>query len=490
MLNDLRHAIRSLAKTPGFTLAVIGTLALGIGATSAVFSVFDAVLLQPLPYRRPERLVRIVSSNPREGADSPTISYPDYMDAVNESAAFTKATVFTEWHPSLSGERSAEILNGAVVDSPYFDVFGVRPERGRFFTRREDRPGQDDMVVISHALWLRQFGGGDIVGKPIRIDGRTLTVAGIVAAAFEDPHMTSSRDLEIWTTIAPTGGNDWARSGRALNSVARLRDGVSIAVADARVKAVAARLRARYPKDNANQDLGVVSLRDSLVGDVRRPMILVLCASALLLLIACVNVMNLVLARTSRRATEIRVRIALGASGRYLVQQFAAEAVVLATLGGAAGVVLATWLVKLFIRIGGDSVPRSLAVTIDHRVLLVALGSTLVVAVVTSLLPALHAFRDRSAGPSATRGTTAGIATQRTQTTLVVAQVAISVVVIATAMLLGRSLWFLMHVSKGIDERGVLAMTIRAPRENYPKRADVSAFYAALRQSVQALPGV
>src|ERR1700682_1662746 len=278
-------ALRTLTRSPGFTLAVVLTLALGIASTTAVFSVFNAVLLRPFPYPSPDRIVALQQADKHEATSSPTISYPDYVDLVTQSGAFTRATVSAGWFPSLSGAGDAEILNGSIVDSPFFDVFGVKPERGRFFTVQEDKPGLDDKVVISHGLWKRKFGGADVVGRPLRVDGRSLTIIGIVPATFEDPHLTYGHDADVWTTIAPKFDGDWTRSGRSLRAVARLRAGISVAEANARVRAIAARLRLAYPKDNANEEYGIVTLRQARLGGVRRAMVLVLCGSAPVLLL-------------------------------------------------------------------------------------------------------------------------------------------------------------------------------------------------------------
>jgi predicted permease len=486
LAQDTRYALRVLARAPGFTAAVVLTLALGVAATTAVFSVFNAVLLRPFSYPAPDRLVMIGDPDQR----TRNVSYQDYMDFVAQSGAFSRAAVFNEWSPSISGAGEAEMLRGGIVDSPFFEVFGVKPERGRFFSAEEDRPGKDDTVVISHGLWMRKFGGADVVGKPLTVDGRPLTIIGITPASFEDPHLVSGHDGEIWTTIAPKFDGDWVRSGRSLRMVARLRAGVTLAEAKARVEAISARLQTLYPKDNVSEDYSLIGLRQARLGDVRRPMILVFAASALLLLIACANVVNLMLARTARRTAETSVRVALGASPWHILRQLAAEAFVLALLGGVGGVALANGLVALFVRLGGESVPRMLQVSLDARVLLFAMAATLLTAFVTALLPGLQAVRGRVSGPRSTRGASAGAGVQRSQAVLVVAQVAVSVLVIAVAALLGRSLWNLLHVDKGFDEHAALTMKVRAPRDAYPKQENVAVFYAEVLRQIRALPGV
>lgn len=488
MLTDFKYALRSLGKAPGFSLAVIATLALGIASTASVFSVFDGVLLQPLGYTAPDRLVRLLNvSTSISARRTSTISYPDFVDAESQSGAFSVATYSAQWHPSVSGYGNAEILTGGAIDSHFFETFGVKPERGRFFIAKEDQPGSDDKVVISHGLWMRKFGGSDVVGKPLHVDGRVLTVVGI-APAFEDPRLNDPRDSEIWTTLAPLPG-DWSRDGRSLAAVARLRDGVTLANARARISAVASRLRTQYVADRET-DVIIVPLRDTVVGSVERPLGILLGAAALLLLVACVNVVNLMLARTSRRSAEISVRVALGASPRHLLRRLFAEAMVLAIAGGATGVALAFGIVRLFAQLAAVSIPRFGEVSINGRVLIFAIAVTLLVAIVTAILPALQSIWGGIAAPGSVRGAAGSGRAQRAQTTLVIAQVAISVVVIAVAALLGRSLWNLLQVDKGIDERGVLTMQVRAPREKYAGRREFNDFYRDVTAKIAAIPGV
>jgi putative ABC transport system permease protein len=488
LVHDVRYALRSLRKSPGFSFAVIATFALGIAATTAVFTVFNAVLLQPLGFPRADRLVRITNVSPKTDVRKRvTISWPDLADAGNQSGAFSSWSYAAQWHPALSGYGNAEILTGAAVDSGFFATLGIQPERGRFFVPKEDVPGSDDKAVISHALWMRKFGGAELIGKPLRIDGRVLTVAGI-APPFEDLHFHDERDVEIWTTLAPTPA-DWSRSGRSLVAVARLRNGVSLATARTRVAAVAARLRRTYP-DDREEDIAVTPLQEMIVGDVRRPLSMLLAASALLLAIACFNIINLLLARTSRRAPELNLRVALGASPWHLLRRIAAEAGVLAAAGGVSGLLLANVIVRAFARVSAGSVPRMRALAVDQRVLLFAALATIGCAVIAAILPAIGAIRGRAIAARTSRGSSASRPAVRTQEALVVLQIAISVVVIGAAALLGRSLWNLFNLDKGIDERGVLTMHLRAPREDYPKREDFNVFYRDVVARLSAVPGV
>jgi len=485
---DLRHAIRSLRKSPGFSLAVIATFAIGIAATTAVFTVFNAVLLQPLGFPRADQLVRVMNLSPKTDVRKRvTISWPDLLDVEKQSGAFSSMSYASQWHPALSGYGTAEILVGNGVDSRFFQTLGIKPEHGRFFVPQEDVPGFDNKAVLSHAFWMRKFGGADMIGKPIRIDGNVLTVIGI-APPFEDLHLHDTRDADIWTTLAPIP-SDWSRNSRSLMAIARLRDGVSFETARTRVAAVAARLRADYPEDK-DEDVKIVPLREMVVGDVRRPLAMLLAASALLLLIACFNVVNLVLARTSRRAPEIALRAALGASPRQLLLRLLSEASVLAVAGGACGIALATGVVRLFARLSADSFPRMRDLAPNQSVLLFAALVTALCAIAASVIPSIAALRGRATSPGTSRNSTASRAALRTQEFIVIAQIAISIVVIASAALLGRSLWNLFNLDKGIEESSVLTMHVRAPREDYPKRENFNVFYRDVIAKLSALPGV
>ncbi|MGZ8710692.1 MAG: ABC transporter permease, partial [Thermoanaerobaculia bacterium] len=266
-MNDLRLAARGLIRSPGFTVASVLTLALAVGSATAVFSVARAVLLEPLPYREPDRLVRLVGQSEHESRYD-SISYPDYQDAFAQSGAFESAAAYDEWSPSLLGEGDAEVLKGAAVDSAFFTVLGVRPARGRFFVAREDQPGQDTAVVISDGLWRRRFGAReDIVGRTIRIDRTALTIVGVLGPDFVHPHLSdNARPIDVWTTLAIDASTNRApRSGRAFTAVARLRSGVTIEQAAARVATAAKRLERAHPDTNTGRSMTVVPLHARII---------------------------------------------------------------------------------------------------------------------------------------------------------------------------------------------------------------------------------
>jgi hypothetical protein len=263
----MKIALRTLLKSPGFTFAAVATLALAIAASTSIFSIADSVLLEPLRYREPDRIVRLVGIDPK-GAGFDVISYPDYLDVVGQSGAFAKASAFDGgWQPALTGQGDAEVLRGATVDSGFFDVLGVRPAKGRFFIADEDKPGGDTIVVISHPLWQRKFGGRDIVGKTITLDARAMTVVGIAPRDFEEPYLLdNTRGVDVWTTNALDLAKDQApRGSRSYTAIARLRDGISLAQADARVRIVAERLGKLYP-ESSGHGITIVPLRVRITG--------------------------------------------------------------------------------------------------------------------------------------------------------------------------------------------------------------------------------
>src|SRR5688572_3903531 len=270
-MHELRYALRTLLKSPGFALAAVATLAIAIGASTAVFSVASKVLLEPLGYREPERIVRLIGINPK--ATEPVISYPDYLDVVAESGAFARAAAFQEWTPAVSGSGDAEVLNGATVDSGFFDVLGVQPARGRFFVAAEDKPGGDTIVVISHGLWQRRLGGSaDVIGKTLLLDARPMTIVGVAPRDFEEPYLTdSTKRIDVWTTNALDLAQDAApRGSRSFAAIARIRDGISLEQANARVATVTARLGATFPESKGH-GITLVPLQLRITGRVAKP---------------------------------------------------------------------------------------------------------------------------------------------------------------------------------------------------------------------------
>jgi putative ABC transport system permease protein len=493
-MNDIRIALRSLLRSPGFTFAAVATLTLATGAATTVFSIARAVLFAPLPYHEPERIVRIIGS--KEGADPSrfhAVSYPDFHDAVAQSGAFERAAAYDEWSPLLMGAGDAEVLNGAAVDSGFFEVFGVRPARGRFFAAAEDQPGNDSSVVISDALWRRKFGAReDIAGQAIRIDNRVLTVAGVAPRGFKDPYLSDTpAPIEIWTTLAVDPAGDRApRGGRSFTGVARLRRGMTVAEAAARVTAVARNLEKAHPDTNTDRRMTVTPLHARITGGVQKPIWLFLAAVMLLLLMACVNVANLMLARVSSRGNDLAVRAALGARPWHLFVPLYAETLLLGIGGAALGVFLAFAGTRWVARAAADAIPRVESVAVDAPVAMFALGLGLLAALLVAATPAVRQWRGWHALQLRGRGASEDAGALSAHASLVIVQVALSVVLLTGAALVGRSLWNLLSIDTGIDERGAFVFGTRAPSSAYAEVDDASRFYAELERRLREIPGV
>ncbi|MFL6248691.1 MAG: ABC transporter permease [Thermoanaerobaculia bacterium] len=490
---ELRLALRSLLRSPGFTFASVATLTLAAGATTAVFSIARAVLLEPLPYRDPERIVRFVGGKEGEsGSRYDSVSYPDLRDAITQSGVFESAAAFDEWSPSLIGSGEAEVLTGGVVDSAFFVVLGVQPAHGRFFVAAEDVPGNDTTVVISESLWRRKFGAReDIVGQPIRLDRRTLTIVGVTPRGFTHPYLGDNTDpIDIWTTLAVDPNTGQApRNGRSYTAIGRLKRGVTIEQAAARVSAVAKRLEQSYPDTNAGAKMTVVPLHARVTRNVRKPIWLFFAAVLLLLLMACVNVANLMLARVSSRGADLTVRAALGARPWHLVAPLFAETLVLGITGAVAGIFVAfagtQWIAQ-----AASDIPRIDAVTIDIPVALFALGTGILASLFVAMTPALRQWRGSQALHLRGRGTSDDASSLSAHASLVVVQVALSVVLLTGAALVARSLWNLLSIDTGLQERGAFVFGVRAPGSAYPELTDVPRFYEELERRLREIPGV
>jgi putative ABC transport system permease protein len=492
-MNDFKLAFRSLLRSPGFTLAALATLTLAVGAATAVFSVTRAVLLSPLPYRDPGTIVRIVGTKAGDatGRQDP-VSYPDFLDAVAQSGAFEKAAAYDEWSPSLIGAGEAEVLAGAGVDSGFFDVLGVRPLHGRFFNASEDITGNDTSAVLSYSLWRRKFGERtDIIGRPIRLDGSTLTVVGILRPDFEHPYLgDNTQPIEIWTTLGIDTATDRApRSGRSFTGIARLRRGMTVEQAAARVAAVAQRLERTYPDSNTGRGMRVVPLHARIIQDVRRPIWLLFAAVLLLLAMACVNVANLMLARVSSRNSELAVRTALGARPWNLFLPLFAETLLLGTAGAFLGTLVAHAATRWIARAAAGAIPRIGSASVDVTVAAFALGAGVLAALLVAAMPALRQWRGWQTIQLRGRGASEDTSAHGTHATLVVVQVALSMVLLAGAALVARSFWNMLTVDTGIDYRGAFVFGVRAPG-SYSTLAEGARFYAELERRLGEVPGV
>ncbi len=489
LVQDAKYALRTLGKSPGFTVLAVITLALGIGFNTAVFSVVDAAVLRPLAYSRPEELVRIWDSNPGRGFDRFSASPPNFVDWRAQNTTLAGMAAFTGDDATLTAEGEPLRLRGYAVSPALFPVLGVSPLYGRAFDAEDENPGREPAVLLSWSFWQRRFGGDTgVVGRTISLDGKSRTIRGVMPRGFRYP----SRDADIWTPLVLDAKTLENRGAHWLGVVARRKPGVSPAAAQADLSAIAARLAAAYPEKNAGWGVVLVPLQEAIAGSARKPLLLLLGAVTFVLLIACVNVANLLFARGTSRRREIAIRGALGAGRVRLLRQMLTETLALALAGGAAGVALAVWGAETLVALAGDSLPRSAEVGIDGRVLLYTLAVSLAAALAAGLWPALRATspaaRDalRASAGSAGYGPRAGAARQA----MLVAEIALTLVLLVGAALLLRSMAAVLRVEPGIRPQGVLTAQLQLPRSRYPEPPQIAAFYRELTASLASLPGV
>ena len=484
LLQDLRYALRSLRRNPGFTAAAVLTLALGIGANSAIFSVVRGVLLRDLPYPEPAQLMTVWGHYPSTGRS--TVSLPDYRDWREGSRSFDELAARYGRTVNLSGTGEPEQVTNDLVTTNFFRALGVGPALGRGFLEEEGVTGTGEVAVLSHALWQRRFGGDTaLVGRTVLLNGTPYTVVGITPAGFR-----FMRDVDVWTPLAldlPT-----QRRAEFLTVFGRLRPGATREQAKADVDAVARRLAAEYPETNAGwTSLEVLPLKDYLVGDVRPALLVFSGGVALVLLIACANVANLLLARATSRAREISVRMALGAGRTRLMRQLLTESMLLALVGGIAGVALAVWAVRALQLGASGLLPRLDEVQVDGMVIVFSLVLATVTGLLFGLAPAL-----RLAG-----GTVAGMLRDGTRASgdrrvarfrngLVLGEVALAVVLLVGATLLIRSFDRLSRVDLGFDTEGVLTYALVLPSAVVEDEGQLPALYDRILEQTRALPGV
>ena len=484
---DLRYGFRQLRLNPGFTALAVVTLALGIGANTALFTVVRSVLLKPLPYRDPARLARVWMDNRRLQMHEDWASYLNYQDYKHLSTAFESMAAFTEPSLNLTSDGEPEKVRGAFAEAELFDVLGVRPSQGRLFTSDEENAGKANVVVIGWGLWQRRFGGADALGKQLDFDGRRFTVIGVMPQGFAFPIKQS----EFW---APLVVSDQAkrRVGYWLQMVARMKPGVTPVQAQAEMDVLGARLEQQYPSENAGYGIFVNPLENHVAGNVKTPLLVLLGAVALVLLIACVNVAGLFLARAEARGREIVVRAALGASRTTLVRQLVMEAAALAAVAGAVGILASYAGVRALLWLAPADLPRLDEIGIDGLAVMFAVGVTTCTAILFGLWPAWRLSRVnlQDALREAGRGMAGSRAAARTRAALVVAQCALAILLLAGAGLLLRSLGALRGMDAGFRTSNVLTMRINASRTKYAQGPQLIQFYDQLLARVRALPGV
>lgn len=484
---DLRYALRSLRRSPGFTAVAVVTLALGIGATVSIFSIVYVALLRPLPYPEPDRLVALSASNPQAGFLHGPASAADFYDWRAQNEVFSGATAYSGWSLNLTEVPMPERLSAALVSPEFFSVLGVAPVQGRGFFAHEDQPDGPSVAVVGERLWKRLFGNSAALnGQTLTLNGSRTTIVGVMPAGFAFP----SRTVELWVPLSLSPQNRRNREGRWLSVMARIKPGITLGGAQQNMNVIASRLQRDYPATNTALIADVVPLDESLAGNLRTRLLVLLGAVGLLLLIACSNVANLLLARAASRTPELALRAAIGASRTRIVRQLLAESLVLALAGGAGGLVLAYWSVSAFRVLAPPAIPRLDNLALDGHVLAFALLLPLVTVLLFGLMPALQSSKLDLHRPlkSGGRNLVTGLGL-RHRTLLVTSQIALACVLLVGAGLLVKSFLRLMAVNPGFDPHNVMTMQLSLPRSGYPNQRQI-AFFQQVLERVRTLPAV
>ena len=483
---DIRYAGRMLRRQPGFTLVAVLTLALGIGANTAVFTVVNGVLLRPLAYGDAGRLVVLMYGRP--GRVSPWFSPPNYVDFTTQSGAFSDTAAFAPTTANVTGLGDPVRVDGAAVSWNFFAVLQTSPRLGRSFVADDARGSAASVVIISDGLWKRQFGSRtDVVGSTVHMDGKPMTIVGIAV-----PEVKLPRKADFWQPLifAPSDIAPAARGAQWVSIVARLKPAVNLQQVNAVLTTISTRLAADYPRTNDGRVALAVPLQQQMVSTVRPALLMLLAAVSVVLLIACVNVANLLLARSQGRSREVAVRAALGAGRGRLVQQFLSESLVLGGLGAVGGLAVAYASTRALVWLGPASIPRLADVSIDRRVLAFTVAIAFATSITFGLAPALASTGGAIARfIGASRGAVGGSST-RTRKLLVVCELALAVILLVSAGLLIRSYQQLQRVNPGFDPEHVLTFNVSLPEAKYPTATDDGAFVAALVSRLQTRPGI
>jgi putative ABC transport system permease protein len=502
---DLRHAARTAWRDRGFSLVAVLTLALGIGANTALFTIVNAVVLAPLPFRQPDQLVRVTVDFTRQHARDIGISIPELFD-LRASGLFDEVAGVWPISANLTETDEPERVETALVDANYFQLLGVGPAVGRVFGPSDAQPGITEVAVISDALWKRRFGGDpNVLGKRIRIDNDLYSIIGVAPASFRHPGRVTETDIEVWAPAgwlaSPFSPQPIRRAYLLQGAIGRLKPGITVAVAQERIDALADGLRRQYATDHpegAGWALRAIPLHDDLVGDVRGALLTLLAAVGFVLLIACANVANLLLTRSSARQREIAIRRALGAGRARLIRQLLTESVLLSTIGGVLGLLVAVWGVDALVQLSPATLPRLHNVSLDRMVFAFTACLSIATGVLFGLMPAIQGSHAelQQVMRDATRSTSASGRVTRMRGALVVGEFALALVLLVGAALLIQSFWRLQHVTLGFNPESVLTARQWLPQPNNPQTGPYFthdarvAFYRRVLDRISTLPGV
>ncbi len=485
IIQDVRYGFRMLLKNRSFTLIAIFALALGIGANTAIFSVVNAVLLRPLPYYDPARIMTVLHK------ELGPVAPANFFDFREQQSVFESIAAAQYWTANLTGRDRPEQINGVQLTADMFHLLGVTPMLGRTFSDGEDQPGNERVIVLSHRLWQRRFGGDSgLINQQITLDGQSYTIIGVMPKEFQFAPFWATR-AEMWSplNLAPRTGD---RGGQSLRIFARLKEGVTREQAQAEMEAIGQRLEQRYPDSNAGLKVFVDPLHEVVVGKTRPALLILLGAVCFVLLIACANVANLMMARATARQKEIAVKTALGASRSRIVRQLLTESVMLATAGGVAGLFLASWGISGLLALSPANLPRAQTISLDGYVLCFTLAISVLTGLVFGLVPALQASKLNlnESLKEGGRSSTEGRRRNRVRRLLVVSEIALALVLLVGGGLMIRSFLRLQSVDSGFNPRNVLTMIVSLAGSEHstgPKRA---AFFNQLIERVESLPGV
>ena len=495
---DLRYGARMLLKQPGFTSVAVITLALGIGANTAMFSVINAVLLRPLPYRQPDRLVTIWEEMPQRGMYEIPVSFANLRDWVDQTKTLDQISAYTFTNLNLSGVGEPARLGAVRSSANLFSLVGAAPLLGRLFLPEEDKEGANRVVILGHALWQSRFGSDSaIIGRSLTLDNQKHTVVGVMPSGFQFPvgfgylGKVLNDPIDLYVPLAATG-KELGRGHYSFFAMGRLKPGITIDQARAEMTTIEGRLEQQYPDTNTGIGIKLVPTQEQTVKAIRPALLVLLGAVAFLLLIACANIANLMLARGASRQKELAIRAALGASRLRVVRLLLSESLMLSLAGGCLGLLLAVWGTNALVALAPDNIPRLNEVGVDARVFGFTLAVSLVTGIVFGLVPALHAAKPdlNEALKEGLRGSMGSSAGKRTRSILVVVEVALSLVLIIGAGLMIKSFLRLQQMNIGFNPDHVLAVNLSLPSSRYPEDRQQVAFFREALERLQSLPGI
>lgn len=492
---DLRYSVRMLVKSPAFTAVAVISIALGIGANTTVFSVINAVLLKSLPYKDPNSLVLVWGDSRTEESlrKHNQVSATDVADIRAQATVFEDVTTYTGWYPIMTGETEAERVPAIQVGDGFFNIMKGKPLLGRVFTPEEQQDGKDFVIVLGQGLWQRRFGSDpNIVGKTVHLNGRPYNVVGVMDADFRPlPSSLVAPEGQFYRPVAEAYDNS-QRSARHLRAIARLKPGVTVEQARAEVEIIARRLEEQHPETNKHTGAHVVSITDEIVGGIRPTLLLVFGAVIFVLLVACANVANLLLARSTVRHKEITIRTAIGAARTQLIRQLLTESLVLAFLGGGLGLLLAFWGTELVVKAGSPINPMFQNIRVDLGVLAFTFGISIITGLIFGLAPALQISKPNlvESLKEGGRGSGSSSSGNRLRSALVVSEIAMTLVLLVCAGLLIRTVTRLQNVDTGFNAQNILTMTLGLPAAKYPKPENYIAFNKQVTERIAAVPGV